>query len=44
MIRNRIAHAVMRDETKETISIDDGLLVTEVTTGSHCVSAWRGIY
>jgi hypothetical protein len=31
MIRNRIAHAIMRDETKETINIDDGLLVTEVT-------------
>jgi hypothetical protein len=31
MIRNRIAHAVMRDETKETINIDDGLLINEVT-------------
>lgn len=31
MIRNRIAHAVMRDETKETITIDDGLLINEVT-------------
>jgi hypothetical protein len=27
MIRNRIAPAVMRDETKETITIDDGLLI-----------------
>jgi hypothetical protein len=32
MIRNRIAHAVMRDETKETINIDDGLLINEVTS------------
>jgi hypothetical protein len=31
MIRNRIAHAVTRDETKETINIDDGLLISEVT-------------
>ncbi len=31
MIRNRIAHAVMRDETKETITIDDGLLINEVS-------------
>jgi hypothetical protein len=30
MIRNRIAHAVMRDETHETINIDDGLLTNEV--------------
>ena len=31
MIRNRIAHAVMRDETQETINIDDGLLINEVS-------------
>ncbi len=29
-VRNRIAHAVMRDESQETISIDDGLHMSEV--------------
>jgi hypothetical protein len=31
-IRNRIAHAVMRDEARDTITIDDGRLVNEVAT------------
>lgn len=31
-VRNKIAHTVMRDETQETYSLDDGLQISEVIT------------
>ena len=40
MIRNRIANGVMRDETHETISIDDGLLINECRSRSRLVNAF----
>ncbi len=30
MVRNKIAHTVLRDETQETYSFDEGLHVSEV--------------